>query len=110
MSSLSIILLTFATLAAAGGQLLLRVGAQGRAEWLEFINWPIAAGLLLYGIGTVIWIYTLSYEKLTTVYGFTALTFVLVFLGGVTLLNESLSYAAMFGILLILAGLYLIST
>lgn len=70
---------------------------------------PIAVGFLLYGTGTLIWIYVLSYEKLVNVYAFTALTFVLVYLGGVIFISEKMSITAVAGILLVLAGLYLIT-
>lgn len=109
MSRLSLLLLTLATCAAAGGQLLLKIGARGRIELGDFLNLPIAAGIVLYGLGTLVWIYTLSYEKLVNVYAFTALTFVLVYLGGVTLLGESLSPPAVAGVILILLGLFLIT-
>ncbi len=109
MSKFSIILLLIATAAAAGGQLLLRVGARDRVALIDFINLPIVSGLLLYALGTVIWIYALSFEKLVNVYAFTALTFVLVYLGGVLFLDESVSRIAVIGILLMMAGLYLIT-
>lgn len=110
MSRLSVILLTLAAFSAASGQLLFKIGARDRGQFLEFINIPIFVGLFLYGIGTLIWIYTLSYEKLINVYAFTALTFVLVYLGGVFVINEKISIAGFTGILLVLAGLYLITS
>ncbi len=109
MSHLTLLLLTLAAFAAAGGQLCLRIGARGRVQWIEFINLPILFGLSLYAVGVALWIYTLSYEKLVNVYAFTALTFALVYLGGVALLGETLSYSAVLGVLLMLVGLYLIT-
>lgn len=108
MHQMSVMLLTLATFSAAGGQLLFKIGARGREQLFEFFNLPIAVGLLLYAAGTLIWIYVLSYEKLVNVYAFTALTFVLVYLGGVLFIHERISMAATIGILLVLAGLYLI--
>ncbi|MDH4229254.1 MAG: EamA family transporter [Nitrospirota bacterium] len=101
------ILLT-ATFAAATGQLLFRVGARGRQELLDFVNLPISAGLVCYALGTALWIYALSSESLVNVYVFTALTFALVYLGGVALLGERLTPGAVAGVALVLAGLYLI--
>ena len=75
MSLVSFMMLLAASLAAAAGQLLLKVGAQHKTHLAEFINAAIAAGLLLYLCGTVLWIYVLSKEKLVVVYAFTALTF-----------------------------------
>jgi drug/metabolite transporter (DMT)-like permease len=109
MNHSSIILLTFAAFSAASGQLLFKIGARGREHWLDFANLPILLGLLFYGLGTIIWIYALSFEKLVNVYAFTALTFVLVYLGGVFIINERMSAAAIGGVMLILAGLYFIT-
>jgi drug/metabolite transporter (DMT)-like permease len=97
-----------ASLAAAGGQLLFKVGAQHRTHFLQFANLPIAIGLVLYALGTVLWIAALSREKLLLVYAFTGLTFVLVYLGGTLLLGEPFTPKAACGAGLILGGLYLI--
>ena len=109
MTLSSLWMLLAASLAAACGQLLLKVGAQGRIQPLEFLNTPVAFGLLLYLCGTILWIYVLSKEKLVVVYAFTALTFVLVYLGAVLMLGESLTIRASGGIALVLAGLYLLA-
>jgi len=109
MPKSSIFLLTGAAFSAAIGQLLFRVGAKGRESLLNFINWHVFLGLCFYGLGTAIWIYALSYEKLVDVYAFTALTFVLVYLGGIFLLGERITVVAMVGIGMILVGLYLIT-
>jgi drug/metabolite transporter (DMT)-like permease len=105
----SILLLVAAALGAACGQLLFRVGAQNKGTLLEFANPQIFAGLLLYGISTALWIYTLSREKLVVVYAFTVLTFVLVYLGSVVFLGETLSQRAVLGVVLVLGGLYLLA-
>ena len=110
MDRFTVILLTLAAVSAAIGQLLFRVGADGRQHLLEFINIPIFLGLAFYAAGTVIWIYTLAQEKLVNVYAFTALTFVLVYVGGVGLLGERLHSAGVIGIFLILVGLYFITS
>jgi drug/metabolite transporter (DMT)-like permease len=106
----SLLMLLAASLAAACGQLLLKVGAQGRIHALEFANPPVTFGLLLYLCGTILWIYVLSKEKLVVVYAFTALTFVLVYLGAVLTLGESLTIRAGGGVALVLAGLYLLAS
>lgn len=108
MNRFSIALLTLAALSAAGGQLLLKIGARGNAHWVEYLNVYIISGLGCYVLATAVWIYALSFEKLTIVYAFTALTFVLVYLGGVFVINETLSILAVIGVGLILAGLFLI--
>jgi drug/metabolite transporter (DMT)-like permease len=108
MAKSTLILLTLAAFSAAAGQLLFKVGARDNVNWSDFFNVPIFLGLFFYGAGTVLWIYALSFEKLVNVYAFTALTFVLVYLGGVFLLSERISLQAGIGICAVLGGLYLI--
>ena len=110
MTLTSVWMLLAASLAAACGQLLLKVGAQHKTHIVEFLNTPVAIGLLLYLCGTILWIYVLSKEKLVVVYAFTALTFVLVYLGAVLTLGESLTLKAGGGVALVLAGLYLLAS
>ena len=110
MSRVSLILVTLAAFAAAGGQLLFKIGARGREHLIDFVNLPILGGLLLYAAGTLIWIHTLAHEKLTSVYAFTALSFVIVYLGSVLVIGETLSRAGIAGVTLVLAGLYLITS
>lgn len=108
MEKFTVALLTVSALSAAVGQLLLKKGAHGREALLDFANAPLIFGLLFYALGVIIWIYALSQEKLVNVYAFTALTFVLVYIGGAVILHEQISKAALAGIALILVGLYLI--
>jgi drug/metabolite transporter (DMT)-like permease len=105
----SALLLTAASMAAASGQLLFKVGAQHRTQLAAFVNVPILLGLLLYGLGTLLWIYALSKEKLVVVYAFTVLTFALVYIGSVLLLGETLTPKACCGVALVLGGLFLLS-
>lgn len=109
MTKTTFLSLALASISAAAGQLLFKIGADGQHKWMDFFNSQIFLGILFYGLGTALWIYALSFEKLVNVYAFTALTFVLVYLGGVFLLNERLSPQASIGICLILGGLYLIA-
>ena len=87
-----------------------KLGASGRVSFVEFVNAWLVAGLVSYGMGTVLWIIALSRASLTLVYPFTALTFVLVYGAGVMLLGEPVPVRAWIGILLILCGLFLISS
>jgi drug/metabolite transporter (DMT)-like permease len=107
MTSSSVILLTLSSFSAAGGQLLFKIGSHGKVQLLDFFNIQIFLAFLLYGIGIIIWIYTLSFEKLVNVYAFTGLTFALVYLGGVFLLDETLNKLSFTGILLVCSGIYL---
>jgi len=110
MDKITVALLLTAAFSAAAGQLFFKIGATGKERFLDFINMPVAAGLALYAISTILWIYVLSGEKLVNVYAFTALSFVLVFLGGGLLLGEEITLPAMGGVLLVLSGLYIITT
>lgn len=101
-------LLFFSAIAAAAGQALFRTGAQGRTSLIEFVNWPLAFGLGLYGLSTVLWIYALSRLPLKNVYPFTALTFVLVYAAAVIFLGERPSWRGFVGIAVVLVGLWFI--
>ena len=110
MKPLSLFFVTTAALFAACGQLLFKVGAAERERLIDFINPAIVGGLAFYGLGTAMWIYTLSSEKLVNVYAFTALAFVLVYLGGVVILGETITRTGVLGVLMILTGLFLLTT
>jgi multidrug transporter EmrE-like cation transporter len=105
----SLIILLFASVSAACGQLLFKIGAVGRVSVADFANRYIVLGLILYALGTAAWIYALSSERLTTAYAFTGLTFVFVYTAGVFVLHEKLSVIATVGVLLVLVGMYLIA-
>jgi drug/metabolite transporter (DMT)-like permease len=110
MDRSSVIILLISAFFAATGQVLFKIGANGRTVLLDFINPPILAGLVMYAASTILWIYVLSEEKLVNVYVFTALSFALVYLAGVLVLGENISIGGVFGVLLVLSGLYLIIT
>ena len=110
MSLHMILLLLAGTLFAAAGQVLFKVGASGREALSSFFNAWLLSGLVAYALGTLLWIYALSKIRLTVVYPFTALTFVLVYLFGVFVLHEPTTAKALAGVTLVLGGLFLIST
>ena len=101
-------LLLISAFMASIGQVLFKLGASGRSTLLEYINWPVFGGLSLYGLSTVLWILALSREKLTTVYPFSVLTFVLVYAGAILFLGERPGAKEIAGVLLVLAGLALL--
>jgi multidrug transporter EmrE-like cation transporter len=98
-------LLLVATVCAAGGQVLFKLGAAGRTAPLQFVNPQIAGGGTLYFISTVLWITALSKAPLSVAYPFTVLTFVLVYLASIVLLGERPSSNAIVGVGMVLAGL-----
>ena len=90
---------------AAAGTLMLKTGAAGRTELLQFINSYIVVGLGLYGLGSAMWIFGMSREPLTVVYPFTALSFVLVLLGAVVFQGERPSPVNIAGMVVVLLGI-----
>lgn len=101
-------LLLLACLTAATGQLLLKAGATGRTQLLEFVNWQVAFGLGGYALSTLLWLYCLSKLPLRVVYPYTALTFVLVVMGAVIIFGERAGWRAGLGTMLVLGGLLMI--
>ncbi len=97
------------SLLAAAGQLLLKLGADNVAALRGFLNPRVGAGLAAYVFGTVLWIWSLSKIPLNVAYGFTALTFVLVFAGSGFFLGERFSSWTYLGLGLVLAGFLCLS-
>ena len=95
---------------AALGQVSFKWGATGRIGVADFINPGIALGLLLYLAGTLSWIRALAEVPLTTLYPFTALTYVLVNLLALAVLGEQLTGRGIAGTVLVLLGLFLVAT
>jgi len=104
-----IAILVLGSICAASGTVLLKLGATGRTAILSFINSQISVGLALYGLGALFWIYGLSRQRLISVYPFTILSFVIVYLVGILGLGELPSRSGMVGVALILIGLYLVA-
>jgi drug/metabolite transporter (DMT)-like permease len=102
------LLLTLAAILAAAGQMLLKAGADGNVALTQYFNWRILTGVGLYGVGTLLWIYCLSFAPLVAVYTFTALTFVLVYAGSVAFLGEKPNVGAITGSMIVLIGLAMV--
>ena len=109
-------LLAFAFLIATG-QLLFKRTAQGVANvhgapaivrHILFDPWFIAA-LTIYMVATFLWIFALREVPLSKAYPFMALAFVLVPLGAVVFYGETLRAPYFIGLLLVVAGIALIS-
>ena len=102
-------ILVLGSFCAAAGTVLLKLGATGRTELWSFINIMIVAGLGLYGLGAVFWIYGMSRQSLISVYPFTILSFTIVYLFGIFGLGERPARSGLIGVALVLAGLYFIA-
>lgn len=103
-------MLLAASISAAVGQMLFKAGAAGRSHWQEFINLSLIGGLGCYGLSTLLWIYCLSKLPLRVVYPYTALTFVLVYVGAFFLFGERPGVRGIAGVLMVLGGLFLINS
>ena len=80
--------LTVSAALAAGGQVLLKLGATGQTTVLAMVNPQVLGGVTLYGIGMLIWLWALSLAQLQVVYPFTMLTLILVFVASVVIFGE----------------------
>lgn len=97
------IILFVSSLLAAMGQVFLKLGANQNVYTMLF-SIKLWIGLILYAVGSALWIYVLSKVSLSKVYPFAALTFILVFIFSYFFLNEVISIAQVIGILCILVG------
>ena len=105
--------LIFTPIMIAAGQVLFKlasrgVGDVGLASLLSLAtNGYLIAALIIYGAGTIIWIYLLRSVPLSFAYAFMALTFVLVPILSFLLLGESITVRQIAGAALIICGLIL---
>ena len=97
------------------GQVLLKIGADradvvtDMASFVRLLSGPvILLALVLYGVTTVLWVYTLQQVPLSRAYPFTALGFVMVPLASFLVLREPVNLSFALGVLFILVGLYFI--
>ena len=65
----------------------------------------LLTALVIYGFGTILWVYTLKSVPLNAAYPFMALSFCIVPLLAFWLLDEPMSWRAAAGVALIVAGL-----
>lgn len=104
MASATAAALLISACCAAFGQVLLKLGAQGRSGALGLVNREVLLGLGLYGVGMALWLFALTRLPLNAVYPFTTLTLVLVGVLGVLVLGERPTLLAMSGWAIIIAG------
>lgn len=102
------VVLVVSCLFAAVGQLLFKWGSAGNTTLLAYANVYVAGGFALYVVSTVLWLYALAHEKLSTVFPFNALTFVLIYGVSYFVLKEHIGGRELFGAALILIGLFLV--
>jgi drug/metabolite transporter (DMT)-like permease len=115
------ILIFFGVLLNSGAQLLLKVGVN-QIGYFEFnlsqlslfvfkvvCNIPIVAGLMLYVMSVVIWLLVLSRVPVSYAYPLLSLGYLINAIAAFYLLHEPVSALRILGILIIMAGVYLVS-
>lgn len=108
MNPLVITTLSVAAVSSATGMILFRYGGRGNTAIAEFFNIYILIGCIVYGIGAIAALYSLSKVSAAQAYPFTVLHAVLLYIYSSALLGEKLTTAALIGCGLILAGLFLV--
>src|SRR6478672_4557386 len=114
----NLLLLLFAVLAAASGQLMLKHGMTGVAAAVErdggsvlvrAISAPwVWAGLLVFGISALAWLTVLSRVPLSVAYPFNALGLLTIIGLSVITLHEKVSPMGWIGVVLVAGGLVLV--
>ena len=90
------------------GQILFKCTAESLRNSESYINpttiiWLFLA-LIVYGVTTIGWIYTLQYSTLSRIYPLMALAFILVPLMSVIVFGESLNFSYWIGVAMIVTG------
>lgn len=114
----NLLLLLFAVLAAASGQLMLKHGMTGVAAavardggslLVRAITAPwVWAGLFVFGISALAWLTTLSRVPLSVAYPFNALGLLTIVGSSVVILHEKVTPMAWLGVVLVAGGLVLV--
>jgi multidrug transporter EmrE-like cation transporter len=122
--TLRLFLLIFTSVAmSACAQLLLKMGATKASAVSEQVGNASAVGsltemllspfvwlgLLLYGVGTLVWLFVLAKVPLSVAYPFVGAGFILTALLGVFVLQETMNLSRGLGILLIIVGCILVA-
>jgi drug/metabolite transporter (DMT)-like permease len=81
-------------------------GSSVRALLTSPIVW---AGLLLFGLSAVVWLFALSRASLSFAYPFASLSYVLILIFGRVVLHEQVTPLRMAGVALIVAGIVLVA-
>jgi len=112
-----LVLAIIQSLLLAGGQVFLKL-ALARMEpfgwnWQFWgtllVNWQFATCGLLYGAGTVLWLYIIKHFPFSMAYPMVSLSYVFGMIAAMLVFHEDVSPAKWAGVLLIMAGCYLIA-
>jgi drug/metabolite transporter (DMT)-like permease len=108
-------------LLAASGHLMIKAGlnaaiaATAHAAIVErlllYFGQPLVVlGLVIYGLGTVMWVFAVSKRDISFVFPFTALNYVAVSLGGKFLFAETIPAKRWMGMAIVIFGIALMQT
>jgi multidrug transporter EmrE-like cation transporter len=114
-----LLLILASVILGAFGQIALKQGlnAVGRFELKDLLTSRafslvkekfILLGIVLYVLATAIWLVVLSQEELSFAYPLIGIGYILVAILGKILFNENLTFFRIFGIVLIVLGVYFI--
>jgi len=86
-----------------------RFGVDARSLRVLIATPAIYAGLFLFGLSALVWLVVLSRASLSFAYPFAALTYVLILLFDLFILDETVPPLRWAGVALIIAGIFLVS-
>ena len=93
------------------GQILFKISAGQIADTGTFFNLrvliPLGCAFLLYGLTSLVWVWTLQKIELGRIYPLMALAFVFVPLGGYFFLGERFQPQYYFGVAIIILGIFI---
>lgn len=98
-----IALMSLCSLTVCTGQLLWKLGADGNLVLL-------AGGFVLYALGALLMIIAYKFGSLSVLQPVLSLNYVISLLVGYYFLNETISFANLLGVVVIIGGVYLIAT
>ncbi|MED0665964.1 EamA family transporter [Bacillus badius] len=115
MSLVNFALILTNTLIMVSGQFLWKYGMQQPHSFQSFVSIVkmllspyIFAGLSLYGVATVLWLFILTRVPLSVAYPVQSLAYVFTLFGAAFLFQEPITPAKIAGVLLIIAGVSVI--
>ncbi|RMF56013.1 hypothetical protein D6745_00550 [Candidatus Woesearchaeota archaeon] len=106
----AIIIVLFCAFLGAGGQIFFKLASENLnfniISWLT--NYKLIIGLFLYGIATVLFVYTLKFGEVSLLYPIIATSYIWVSIFAVLFLGEHMSIYKWLGILMIISGVSLV--
>src|SRR5438128_6393545 len=108
MNALVITALSLSAISSATGMILFRYGGRGNTSIAEVFNVYIFLGCIVYMIGAIAALYSLSKVSAAQAYPFTVLHAVMLYIYSSALLGEKLRTAGLFACGLLLGGWLLV--